>query len=418
MLLRYQGKWNSDRSRVKVIEKSRRIGISWGDAAESALDAAQAKGCNTWYLGYNKDMAEQYIEDVAFWAKHYNLAASSIEETVLENEDEDILVFRVRFASGFKVSALSSRPSNLRAKKGKIVIDEAAFHPDLPELLKAAMAILAWGGQVRVISTHNGIDNPFNQLIKDIRDGKLDYSLHTVTLDDAIADGLYQRICLINGEVWTKEKEIEWRSQLYKDYGVGADEELGCKPLDVKTDGLFNRSWFEVVDRVPSDGITVRFWDLAATESDIKNACYTAGVKMRKVGDIYYVVDVIAVQLSPAKTDELIKATAQQDGKACAQRWELEGGSAGKRDAVHLATLLDGYDAAPVRPQGDKVLRAKPFATQAAAGNVKLLRNDDWNDRFLNWLQGFPTGSKDAADAASGAYNYLVSAITGKGGWF
>ena len=36
------------------------------------------------------------------------------------------------------------------------MIDEAAFHDDLPELLKAALAFTMWGGVVRVISTHNG----------------------------------------------------------------------------------------------------------------------------------------------------------------------------------------------------------------------------------------------------------------------
>ncbi|WP_237172075.1 hypothetical protein [Pandoraea norimbergensis] len=62
--------------------------------------------------------------------------------------------------------ALTSRPSNLRGRQGTIVIDEAAFHDQLSELLKAALAMLIWGGRVRVISTHNGTDNAFNELVK------------------------------------------------------------------------------------------------------------------------------------------------------------------------------------------------------------------------------------------------------------
>ncbi|MBW4635049.1 MAG: hypothetical protein KME30_25055 [Iphinoe sp. HA4291-MV1] len=236
MLLPYQARWVADNSRVKVVEKSRRIGISWADAAASALDAAKIRGCDTYYVGYNKDMSEQYIEDVAYWARGYQLAASEIEQDVLKDDEEDILVFRVRFASGFKVSALSSRPSNLRAKKGKIVVDEAAFHQDFEQLIKAGMAILAWGGQMRIISTHFGASNPFNRLIEEIRAGEKDFSLHTYTIDDALIDGLFERIVLTQGLKMTRE---QWREQLFRDYGRFADEELLCIPTG-ESDSLFS----------------------------------------------------------------------------------------------------------------------------------------------------------------------------------
>ena len=60
---------------------------------------------------------------------------------------------------------------------------------------------------------------------------------------------------------------------------------------------VFNRGWFEVVDAAPAGGRTVRFWDLAATEKTVAkpDPDFTAGVKMRRVGDIYYVMDAIAV---------------------------------------------------------------------------------------------------------------------------
>ena len=126
--------------------------------------------------------------------------------------------------------ALSSRPANLRGKQGKIVIDEAAFHDDLPGLLKAAMAMLMWGGRVVVISTHNGDDHPFNELVTEIRAGKKPYSLHRVTIDDALEQGLYRRICLRLGKSWTPEAETQWRNNLFDFYGDDADEELLCIP--------------------------------------------------------------------------------------------------------------------------------------------------------------------------------------------
>lgn len=231
-LLPYQQRWVADASPVKVCEKSRRIGLSWGEAAEDALLAASESGMDVWYIGYNKDMAREFIEDCADWARFYNLAAGSLEEFVFEDDDEDkhIHAFRITFASGFKVVALSSRPSNLRGKQGKVVIDEAAFHDDLDGLLKAALALLIWGGRVVVISTHDGDENPFNQLVNDIREGKKKFSLHRIDFDEALAEGLYQRICLRLGREWSPEAEQKWRQDTVDFYGDHADEELFCIP--------------------------------------------------------------------------------------------------------------------------------------------------------------------------------------------
>jgi phage FluMu gp28-like protein len=232
VLLPYQQRWIADQSPVKVCEKSRRVGLSWAQAADSALVAAAEKGMDTWYIGYNKEMAQEFIRDAGDWARHYQLAASEMEEFVFEDEDAEkgILAYRINFASGYRVTALSSRPSNLRGKQGIVVIDEAAFHDKLDELIKAAMALLMWGGRVYIISTHDGVENPFNELVEDVRSGKVPYSLHRITLDEALADGLYKRICLTTGKKWDPQGEAEWRNSLVAFYGSAADEELFCVP--------------------------------------------------------------------------------------------------------------------------------------------------------------------------------------------
>ena len=234
VLLPYQQRWIADPAYVKVCEKSRRIGLSWGEAADSALLAAQTSGMNVWYIGYNKDMALEFIHDCGNWAKFYGLAADEVEETEEVFADGDnkqaVLAFVIRFASGWRITALSSRPNNLRGKQGRVIIDEAAFHDDLPELLKAAMALLMWGGQVHIISTHDGVDNPFNELITDCREGKKPYTVHRITFDDALADGLYKRICLRRGIEWTAEGEAAWVAEIRQSYGEDAAEELDCIP--------------------------------------------------------------------------------------------------------------------------------------------------------------------------------------------
>ncbi|GHU82436.1 hypothetical protein FACS189468_6660 [Spirochaetia bacterium] len=238
ILLLYQKAWIADTSSVKVWEKSRRIGASYVEALDSVLDAARTKeagGRSTYYLSYSKEMTQQFAKDCAFWAKHINAAAGEVEEVVLKDEDKDITVYRIKFASGFEIWCLPSVARSLRSKQGRVVIDEAAFVDDLGELLKAAMALLMWGGCVRILSTHNGDDNPFNELINEIREGKQDYSLHHTTFDDALGQGLYKRICLVQKKAWSPEAQETWRKEIVASYGDGADEELFCIPLRAGT---------------------------------------------------------------------------------------------------------------------------------------------------------------------------------------
>ena len=233
ILLGYQQRWVKDQSAVKVMEKSRRIGLSYSEAADDVLYAASEAGANVYYISYNKEMTQGFIQDCAGWAKAYQAAAGQIEESVIDAEDRQILTYTIKFDSGHMIQAFTSNPRNLRSKGRpgeRLVIDEAAFVDDIEELLKAAMAMTIWGGQIRIISTHNGEDNPFNELVNDIRSGRFDYSLHRVDLDDALTDGLYRRICQVTGKDWTLAGEAGWRQALINRYKPNEDEELFCIP--------------------------------------------------------------------------------------------------------------------------------------------------------------------------------------------
>ncbi len=252
ILLPYQQRWISDRSPVKVAEKSRQIGFSWCEAADCALTAAASGGMDCWIVSVNEDSAREFIGDVGYWARIYQLSAEKMQQVALRDESKDILSFRINFASGNRVTALSSRPSNLRGKRGKVAIDEFAFHDNPAELMKAALALLMWGGQLSIFSTHSGVESEFCQLIGDIRAGKKPYSLHRVTFDDALADGLYKRIALKLGLPATLEAETLWRDDLLARYGSDADEELFCIPS--RSGGIyFNRALVEsrMSDRYP-----------------------------------------------------------------------------------------------------------------------------------------------------------------------
>ncbi len=229
--------WASvDRHAVTVVEKSRRTGFSWALGAIADAYAARRKsagGMDVLYMGYDHEMAREFIDYVANWAKSFQYAASAVEEFVFNDPDrpeQDIKAFRVRFDSGFEVIALPSVARALRGKQGLVILDEAAFISDLKEVLKAAFALLMWGGKVIVVSTHNGDTNPFNELVNDIRAGRLPYHLMRLTFDEALAQGLYRRICFTRGEEWTAEKEAAWRQSILDVYGDNADEELHVVP--------------------------------------------------------------------------------------------------------------------------------------------------------------------------------------------
>ena len=239
LLLDYQKRTVSllDTTAVEVlfIEKSRRIGLTWGLAAWAVLKAGKkksAKGSDVMYISYAQEMTREFIDACGMWARAFGEAATAMDEFLFDDGDEEgdkaIKAFRIGFASGFEIIALSSAPRQLRGKQGVVIIDEAAFVDNLAELLKAGIAMNIWGGQVVVCSTHDGADNPFNEIIQDILGGRKPYKHMRIDIDDALRDGLYQRICQVSGEEWSAEKEADWRDNLINFYGDGAGEELFC----------------------------------------------------------------------------------------------------------------------------------------------------------------------------------------------
>lgn len=222
---------------VLFIEKSRRIGLTWGLAAYAVLRAGRkrsAGGMDAMYISYSQEMTREFIDACAMWAKAFSQGVLEQGEFLFEDKTPDgtqsIQAFRIRFASGFEIVALSSAPRSLRGKQGLVIIDEAAFVDSLKELLKAALAFLMWGGQVVVCSTHDGAENEFNVQIQEILARRSKYAHMRIDFDAALKLGLYKRICLVTGEEWSPEAEGEWRQDIIDFYGDGADEELFCVP--------------------------------------------------------------------------------------------------------------------------------------------------------------------------------------------
>lgn len=231
ILLPYQSAlWRLlDQHSVVVCEKSRRIGMTWAAAAYGVMRASRTAsqgGSDVLYIGYNLEMTTEFLAAARQWTR----AIESSSVRITTDSKANASRTRLHFRSGHGIKALSSRPRSLRGRQGLVIIDEAAFHEDLPGLMKAAMALLIWQGKLLVISTHFGKDNAFYRLIADIQAGKRDYAHLRVTFAEALADGLYQRIARIKDLPCTPAAEAEWAAQIRADYGAAATEELDCIP--------------------------------------------------------------------------------------------------------------------------------------------------------------------------------------------
>lgn len=180
-----------------------------------------------------------------------------------------------------------------------------------------------------------------------------------------------------------------------------------------KSGGEFEVSMIETVDAIPAGNVRwCRGWDLAATEG---GGDYTAGVRLGALPDGRYVIaDVVREQFGTAKRDKLIKTTAGSDGMGRAkQSLPQDPGQAGKGQIAGLTAMLAGHIVHSSPESGDKVVRARPFASQVNAGNVIMLRGA-WNTDFIDELKLFPNGKHDdQVDAAGRAFVGLLGPRTG-----
>ena len=240
VLLPYQQEWLADEAQLKICEKGRRVGLTWAEAADAVLIASSEGGSNYFYISATQDMAREFIEACGLWARAFDYLAAAVSEAFYDDGDDMadparryIKTYELNFPkTGRRIVALSSRPTNLRGKQGVIGIDEAAFAPELAGLIKAAMAMLLWGDKVRIWSTHDGVENPFAQLIDEVRAGKkgTGATVHRVSFERAVADGLFRRVCLRRGKPWSQQVEADWVAQARAFYGEDAAEELDVVP--------------------------------------------------------------------------------------------------------------------------------------------------------------------------------------------
>lgn len=191
VFLPFQSKWIKDNSRIKLMEKSRQIGISWATAyGVDERAAAQGARFDEWVSSRDDIQARLFIEDCKLWAGIMGMAAKDLGEVVID-ADKKVSAYVLQFASGRRIHSMSSNPDAQAGKRGSRVLDEFALHADQRKLWAIAYPGITWGGSMEVISTHRGSYSFFNGLIREAREknNPKRISMHKVTLQDALDQG-------------------------------------------------------------------------------------------------------------------------------------------------------------------------------------------------------------------------------------
>jgi len=196
LFLPYQERWIVDRSRLKLMEKARQIGLSWSTAYAADERTAETGARFDQWISSRDDLQERLvIEDCKMFAKLLQIAAEDLGEIVID-PDKKLSAYVLHFANGRRIHSMSSNPDAQAGKRGGRILDEFALHPDPRKLWSIAYPGITWGGNMEVISTHRGSNNFFNQLIREIREhnNPKKISLHRVTLQDALDQGFLWKL--------------------------------------------------------------------------------------------------------------------------------------------------------------------------------------------------------------------------------
>lgn len=256
----YQLDYINDKSRIKLLEKSRRIGGTYMQAYEDVEDIVTrqeytpGRPVERIYFSSKDELAgKEYIECCYKWAKIFNIAAKELGTEVVD-ESKGVKAQVIEFENGGKIYALSSSPTAFNSKGGKIVWDEAALHKDQRQMWAGAKPAALWGYPIRILSTHKGKKSLFYKFCQDIKKGKLDWSHHFIDIYRAVSDGLADKIM---GRKLSDDERAAWIEQQRKDCNDDDifKEDFCCIPVDSTTAYLT----YELIETCVRDGILLPF---------------------------------------------------------------------------------------------------------------------------------------------------------------
>jgi phage FluMu gp28-like protein len=194
--LPYQTRWIKDPCPRRLIVKARQIGISLSTAYGLVVKTgAKRSPCDVWVSSRDHLQAQLFGQDCVAWARFLHAPCGDMREKVIDPKAK-LSALVLPFHSGRSIYCLSSNPDSQAGKRGHRVFDEFALNPDNRQLFAVGYPGIVWSGGMDIISTHRGTGNFFNQLVNEIKHkgNPKKFSLHTVTIQDALQDGLLAKL--------------------------------------------------------------------------------------------------------------------------------------------------------------------------------------------------------------------------------
>jgi phage FluMu gp28-like protein len=213
----YQRRWVENKSRFKIGMMARQTGKSFGGAAELVVDSLKTPK-NFWVvLSAGERQALEFMVKVKEWTE---ASASAMADYQEERSGPEALIksAEVKWPNGSRCLALPANPNTARGYSANLFLDEFAFHEDPDGIWKAIYPSISNPikgiKRIRIVSTPNGLANKFADLMLKPNN----WSKHTVTIYDAVAQGLKVNIeelraGLDDPEAWAQEYECQFIDQ-------------------------------------------------------------------------------------------------------------------------------------------------------------------------------------------------------------
>jgi len=211
----YQQRWGANDSRFKIGMFARQTGKTFTTTFEVAKDCQLIDlegGRTRWViLSRGERQAKEAMEEGV--KRHCQALGAAIraEETEFRGE-ATYRAMEVIWPNGSRVTALPANPDTARGFSANAFLDEFAFHADSRKIWAALFPVISAGWKLRVVSTPNGKNNKFYDLMTG--DDPVWYR-QTTDIYQAVADGLPRdieqlRSALGDEDAWAQEYELKW----------------------------------------------------------------------------------------------------------------------------------------------------------------------------------------------------------------
>ena len=218
LLLHYQGRWFTDRSRWKVGCMARQVGKDFATSGEAVADCKQNAGVSWMYAAPSERQSYEGLQKCKEWSEGFDFAIADI----LEERPSPGALFSnatIVFPNKSRIICVPGKPDTVRGFSANVIMTEFAFFEDPDATWKAILPSVTnplRGGEkkVRIISTPNGKSGRGARFYKIVSDPKK-WSVHKVTIEDAVRDGLQVNIqdlkeAIDDDNAWAQEFMCEF----------------------------------------------------------------------------------------------------------------------------------------------------------------------------------------------------------------